>query len=101
MANARRMPSLPLEFFGMEQRIGEIGAEKDGDDQSDDRFKHAVLLKAPAGPRIGANDRKQEKTEANVKKIEHVFLSALTGAVNQCAHAARASRESDCSRSQR
>jgi len=58
-------------------------------------------LKAPAGPRVGANDRKQEKTEANVQNIEHVFLSALTGAVNQCAHAARASREPDCSRSQR
>ncbi len=28
-------------------------------------------LKAPAGPRIGANDRKQEKTEANVQNIEH------------------------------
>nr|WP_246720008.1 hypothetical protein [Methylocystis sp. H62] len=72
MANARHAPSLPLEFFRMEQRIGEIGAEKNGDDQSNDRFKHAVLLKAPAGPRIGANDRKKEKTEANVQNIEHV-----------------------------
>ena len=61
----------------MEQRIGEIGAEKNGDDQSNDRFKHPVLLKAPAGAGVGGDEREKQKAEAEIQNIEHVSSPRL------------------------
>nr|WP_292531496.1 hypothetical protein [Methylocystis sp.] len=49
----------------MEQRVGEIRAEQNGDDQSNDRFGHAILLKATASAGVRADDREKQKAEAN------------------------------------
>jgi hypothetical protein len=72
MVNARFSPGLPSEFFGMEQRVSEVGAEQNGDDQSNDRFRHATHLKAPTGAGVGADDHEKQETEAKIQNIKHV-----------------------------
>jgi len=74
----------------MKQRVEEVGAEQNGDDQSNDRFGHAVApLEAVAGARIGDDDREKQKTKADIRNIEHVRFSPPIRALRHCACAAR------------
>jgi hypothetical protein len=41
----------------VEQRVKEVEAEPDGDDQSDDRFTHLPLLKLTQRERVTAHQR--------------------------------------------
>jgi len=59
----------------MDQRVGEIGAKKHGDDQTNDRLKHETgSLEPPAGARIGADNDKQRKAKAQEYEIIHERL---------------------------
>ena len=56
----------------MNQRVKEIEAEPDGDDQSDDRLSHgATLLKLPEGERVDAHQRQNHDTERHEPNVEH------------------------------
>ena len=63
----------------MNQCVGEIEAEPDGDDRSDDWLSHdAWLLKLPESNRV---QRQKHDTERNKRDIEHdrlPFWRALT-----------------------
>jgi hypothetical protein len=49
----------------MDQCVGEIGAEENGDDQANDRLKHErASLETAAHARIGADNDKQQKAKA-------------------------------------
>jgi hypothetical protein len=43
----------------VDQRVEEVEAEPDGDDQSDDRFSHRTLLKLTQGERVDAHQRQR------------------------------------------
>lgn len=56
----------------MNQRVKEVEAERDGDDQSDDRLSHdAGLLKLPKGERVDAHQRQNHNTERHERNVEH------------------------------
>jgi hypothetical protein len=56
----------------MDQCIEKVEAERDGDDQSDDRLTHgARLLKLPQGARVDAHQRQNRKTKRHERDIEH------------------------------
>jgi len=57
-----------------------------------------ALLKALAGARIGADERKKKQTEGEVYEVEHFFFPPLIRGVNCCVLASRELRERDCSR---
>ena len=53
------------EFLGMDQRVEEIDAEADADDQSDDGFDHRVLpLQPVAGGGVGAHHARNRTPRA-------------------------------------
>ncbi|MGA7803176.1 MAG: hypothetical protein WCB02_00950, partial [Bradyrhizobium sp.] len=56
----------------VDQRVEEIEAEPDGDDQSDNRLSHgATLLKLPEGERIAPHQRQNHNTERHERNVEH------------------------------
>jgi hypothetical protein len=56
----------------MEQRVEEVEAEPDGDDQSDDRLTHSGrLLKLPQGVGVNAHQRQNRATKRHKRDIEH------------------------------
>ena len=64
----------------MNQRVEEVEAEPDGDDQSEDRLGHgAALLKLPKGERVNAHQRQNRNAERHERDIEHDRL--LIGAL--------------------
>ena len=61
----------------MNQRVKEVEAEPDSDDQSNDRLSHgAGLLKLPEGERVSAHQRQNRNTERNERNVEHDRLLA-------------------------
>lgn len=65
----------------MNQREEEIKAERDGDDQSDDRLSHgATLLELPEGERVGAHQRQKCNADRDEHYVEHDRL--LNGALH-------------------
>jgi len=61
----------------MNQRVEEIEAERDGDDQTNDRLSHSArLLKLPEGERVGAHQRQNHDTEGHECNVEHDRLLA-------------------------
>jgi hypothetical protein len=64
----------------MDQRVEEVQAEPDGDDQSDDRLAHgARLLKLPQGVRVNAHQRHNRATKRHKRDIEHdCFLACAS-----------------------
>src|SRR5277367_2215892 len=63
----------------MDQCVEEVKAEPNGDDQSNDRFSHWMLLKLAQGERVDAHQRQSRQTERHERDVEHVRL--LAGAV--------------------
>jgi hypothetical protein len=63
----------------MDQRVEEVKAEPDGDDQSDDRLTHRLLLKLPQSDGVGAHQRQNRQTKHYECDVEHDRL--LAGAV--------------------
>jgi hypothetical protein len=56
----------------MDQRVDEVQAEPDGDDQSDDRLTHgARLLKPPHSEGVNAHQRQNHASERHKCDIEH------------------------------
>jgi hypothetical protein len=60
----------------MDQRVEEVEAEPDGDDQSEDRFTHRMLLKLAQGERVTTHQRQNRQTERHKCDIEHDRLLA-------------------------
>jgi hypothetical protein len=59
----------------MYQRVKEIEAESDGDDQADDWLSHgATLLKLPESARVDAHEHQNPDAERNEHHILHVSL---------------------------
>jgi hypothetical protein len=57
----------------MNQRVEEVEAEPDGDDQSNDRLCHGVtLLKLAQGERVNAHQRQNHQSERNECNVEHI-----------------------------
>ncbi len=64
----------------MNQRVEEVEAERDSDDQSDDWLCHgAALLKLPEGERVTAHQRQKRNAGRHERDIEHDRL--LIGAL--------------------
>jgi hypothetical protein len=56
----------------MDQCVEEVEAERDGDDQSDDRLSHGWRLsKLPQGVRVGGHQRQNRASERDECNIEH------------------------------
>ena len=56
----------------MYQRVEEIEAEPNGDDQSNDWLRHrATLLKLPEGERVDAHQRQKCNANRHERDIEH------------------------------
>ena len=55
----------------MDQRVKEVEAEPDGDDQSDDRLTHRCLLKLAQSDSVGAHQRQNRQTEHYEYDVEH------------------------------
>ena len=71
-----------LELFRMNQRVEEVQAEPNGDDQSDDRFAHRLrLLKLPQSVRVDAHQRQNRQTERHKRHVEHDRLPLNRGGV--------------------
>jgi hypothetical protein len=71
-----------LELFRMNQRVEEVQAEPNGDDQSDDRFTHRLrLLKLPQSVRVDAHQRQNRQTERHKRHVEHDRLPLNRGGV--------------------
>jgi hypothetical protein len=64
----------------MDQRVEEVQAEPDGDDQSNDRFAHRLrLLKLMEGERVHAHQGQNRQTDRNERDIQHESLRAEPG----------------------
>jgi hypothetical protein len=60
----------------VDQRVEEVEAEPDGDDQSDDRFTHRTLLELAEREGVDADQRQSRQTERHECDVEHVRLLA-------------------------
>ena len=60
----------------MDQCVEEVQAESDGDDQSDDRFTHRMLLKLAQCDGVNAHQRQNRQTEHYECDVEHDRLLA-------------------------
>jgi len=70
----------------MNQRVKEVEAEPDGDDQSDDRLSHgAGLLKLPEGERVDAHHRQNRDAERHERNVEHDRLLCRGAAYRRAA----------------
>jgi hypothetical protein len=60
------------EFFGMKQRVDEIGAEQQRDAKTYDGLRHEGLLsQAAASAGVDAHQREQREAEGDKGEIEH------------------------------
>jgi hypothetical protein len=56
----------------MDQRVQQVDAEADADDQANDGFSHGDAPSKPvAGDGIGAHQPEEQKSECKVDKIGH------------------------------
>jgi hypothetical protein len=57
----------------MQERVDEVAAEADGDDECDYRIAHGRTSEPVAAGGVGAHQREAADTEGDVEKIEHMF----------------------------
>jgi hypothetical protein len=62
----------------MDQRVEEVEAEPDSDDQSDDRFTHLEPLKLTQSVRVEAHERQSRTTQRHECDVKHDHLLAGT-----------------------
>jgi hypothetical protein len=62
----------------MDQRVEEIEAEPDGDDQSDDRFNHLEPLQLTQSVRVEAHERQNRTTQRHERNVQHDHFLAGT-----------------------
>ena len=61
------------EFLGMDQRVKQIGAEAEADDQADDGFDHGELRasQAVAGDGVERHQREEHEAAGEIDDVEH------------------------------
>ena len=63
------------EFFGMKQRVDQIGGKPDRDEQSDECFSHDGLLQPVAEAHIERGEEKHAHAEGEKDEIGHFVYS--------------------------
>jgi hypothetical protein len=59
------------EFLGMDQRVQQVDAEADSNDQADDRFGHRPPSQSGAGTGVNAHQPEEQKSDDEIGKIGH------------------------------
>jgi hypothetical protein len=59
------------EFLGMDQRVQQVDAEADSNDQADDGFGHRPPSQPGAGVGVGAHQPEEQKSDDEIDKIGH------------------------------